>query len=111
MILYVSSVMMLAALGADATRPQSPDPQEIVVTAQRLKRIRVDAKRDRKSGLHQCRVRRTSGDSGLDAAFCDAVLECAKAARGRAEMEACLVPRIAEIATNQGLRPRAVQPD
>jgi hypothetical protein len=71
--------------------------QEIVVTAERLKRIRVNIKRDRKTGIQRCVVRRTSGDPALDAAFCAAVLPCAKTASRSAEMEACLLPRLAEI--------------
>lgn len=104
MLLLLSSAAMLAAVQADATPVQSPGVQDVVVTGQRLKRIRVYTKRDRKTGLRRCIVRRTSGDRGLDSAFCDSVLACAKTARKMADMEACLAPRLAEIARQPGRR-------
>jgi len=104
MLLPLSFAVMLAAGPGNAVTAQSADVQDIVVNGQRLKRIRVDTRRDRKTGLRRCVVRRTSGDPDLDSAFCEAVLACANRARKVKEMERCLLPRLAEIARQPARR-------
>ncbi len=108
MLLYLSAAAMLATVQAGPA-VESPDLQDIVVTGQRLKRIRVNTKRDRKTGLNRCVVKRTSGDTALDRAFCDAVLTCAATARTRRDMEACVAPRLAEMTRQPANRPGAPQ--
>jgi hypothetical protein len=88
---------LLAATPASVGPAEPVDAEEIVVVGERLKRIKIDTRRDRKTGQQQCKVRRSSGDAVLDAAVCDAVLACAKVARVSAEMEACVAPRFTEI--------------
>jgi hypothetical protein len=97
MLLSLSTAALLIASPQNATPEQATELEEIVVTGERLKRIRVKTKRDPKTGVLRCVVRRTSGDPALDAAFCAAVLPCAKIAGKAAEMETCLLPRLAEI--------------
>jgi hypothetical protein len=99
MLLYLASLAMLAALQADAASAPSADLPDIVVNGQRMKRIKIDTRRDRRTGVQRCVVKRSSGDSGLDTAFCNAVLTCAKTAGTKSDMEVCLAPRLAQIAT------------
>jgi hypothetical protein len=104
MLLSLLSAALFAAIQPEAATVQPADGQDIVVTGERMKRIRVATKHDRKTGLDRCIVKRTSGDPGLDASICEVVLECAKTARKRVQMEACLAPRLAEIARQSAHR-------
>ena len=98
LLFLVSAAALLGSNQADAAPSPPADAQDIVVTGQRLKRIRLKTKTDRKTGLQRCVVKRTSGDPGLDQGVCDVVLACAKTASKAAEMEACVAPRLAEMA-------------
>jgi hypothetical protein len=98
MLLYLTAASLLAAAEPDAAAARSADAPDIVVTGQRLKRIRVSTNHDRKTGLSRCVVKRSSGDGHLDAAVCNAVLVCAQTARAPNDMEACLAPRLSRIA-------------
>ena len=91
-------IVAMIALLAAATEPV-PDPgADIVIVGNRMKRIRVVTRNDRKTGTTRCIVRRSSRDPALDAAFCDAVLACAATATKRDEMTACIGPRMERIA-------------
>lgn len=74
----------------------APTPRdEIVVTgqrAERLKRLRMTTRVDRKTGNTRCIYKRRSGDPELDKAVCDAVLACVPNVKTVEEMEACIAP-------------------
>ncbi len=68
---------------------------DIVVTGrrvERLKRLRMTAKPDRRTGITRCVYKRRSGDPALDAAVCDAVLACAPKVSTVKDMQACIAP-------------------
>lgn len=95
--------VLIAMMVAGAEPPSAGDsaraPEEdIVVVGQRMKRIRVDTRRDRKTGVTRCTVRRSSGDTALDSSFCEAVLACAATETKKEGMIACMQPRLAAIA-------------
>lgn len=92
MIVYLAAAILLQP---DAAPAGPVDAGEILVTAERLRRIRIETKRNRKTGATTCRVKRTSGDPALDGVFCRALLACAPTARKPAEMEACMESKIA----------------
>jgi hypothetical protein len=92
MIVYLAAAILLQP---DAAPAGAVDAGEIIVTAERLRRIRIESKRNRKTGATTCRVKRTSGDPALDGIFCRALLTCATTARKPAEMEACMEAKIA----------------
>jgi hypothetical protein len=95
-MLFLALALAVAAK-ADAPPPSS-EAEQIVITGQRMKRLRVETKTDRKTGVQRCVVKRTSGDPALDGAMCEAVLACAKTARKSAEMEGCMRPRMEAMA-------------
>ncbi|QAY75990.1 hypothetical protein [Sphingosinicella sp. BN140058] len=109
MLLFLSVVALLEWSSGNAVPPPSPRDPEIMVTGQRLKRIRVETRRDPKTGMVRCRVKRTSGDPALDGRVCDAVLTCARVARKPSDMEACVTPRLAAIGNPS--KPQADAPD
>jgi hypothetical protein len=74
-----------------------PADAEIVVTGERLKRIRVVTKHDRKTGQKRCVVKRSSGDGALDTGFCEVVLGCARTAQKPKDMSACVSSGVAEM--------------
>jgi hypothetical protein len=89
--------MLLAAatlaLQAEAA-PTRPSPEEIVVVGERLRRLKLETRTDRKTGLTRCVFKRRSGDPAFDALMCDAVLGCARTVTTRSQMESCIAPRI-----------------
>ena len=104
-------MMMLILIGVIAAQAAPPAPvpsDEVVVIGERMKRIRVVTRRDRKSGATLCIVRRTSGDAGLDSAICDATLACAQTETKTEGMIDCLNPRIAAVA--QRFAKRSIAP-
>ena len=90
-------VAMIALLTAQA-EPVSDPGADIVVVGQRMKRIRVVTRHDRKTGTNRCIVRRSSRDPALDAAFCEAALACAATETKREGMNACMGSRLTAIA-------------
>ena len=93
--------MMLLAMIAALTEaaPAQPRPSdEIVVVGERMKRLRVVTRRDRRTGATRCIVRRSSGDAALDTAVCTATLACAATETQEKGMVDCLGPHIAAIA-------------
>jgi hypothetical protein len=102
-------ILPFLALLLSQTAAATPSQDEIIVTAQKLRRIRVDTKTDRKSGEQRCRIRRSSGDPGLDAAFCNVVLTCARTEISAKGMSACVSTRVAGLSSHkvQGSEPRS----
>lgn len=88
--------MMFFALLLVAQAASPPAAQEeIVVTAQRmdrLKRLRMTTKLDRKTGITRCIFKRSSGDPALDDAVCKAVLACVPKVKAVQEMRVCIAP-------------------
>lgn len=88
--------MILFALLLVAQTASSPIVQdEIVVTArrmERLKRLRMTTKLDRKTGITRCIFKRRSGDPGLDDTVCKAVLACVPKVKAVQEMRVCIAP-------------------
>ncbi|WP_162875602.1 hypothetical protein [Sphingomonas crusticola] len=91
-------LILVAVLAAPAPAPVTAPPDEVVVVGERMKRVRVVTRRDRKTGGTRCLVRRTSGDDGLDQAICEATLACAQTETKIEGMIACLNPRMAAVA-------------
>jgi hypothetical protein len=81
--------------------PAAPPPaasegtaDDIVVAAQRLGRMRLSVRYDRK-GQVTCRVRRSSGDAATDALACAASRECAGSSVPRkADAQTCVRDRL-----------------
>ncbi len=69
-------------------------PDDILVVAERLKRLRFSAAVD-KQGRVRCKVKRSSGDRMLDAVACDAVRDCAaRRLSALPAVQACLEERL-----------------
>jgi hypothetical protein len=86
------AALMLAAQPADAPTP--PPEDEIVVLGERMRRLKLATKTDRKSGVTSCVFKRRSGDPAFDTLICDALLACSKTVTTRPQMEACISPHI-----------------
>lgn len=86
------SLLVLVALAASQAPPaiEPPPEEDIVVVGERIRRIRLITRTDRKTGEKTCRVRRSSGDKFFDQIFCDIVLDCARTATKAEEMRACV---------------------
>ena len=100
--------LFLAVAPTNAAPDPSPDTQEIVVIGERIKRIKVATKQDRKSKAVRCIVKRSSGDRQFDIAFCEAVAACATKAVKAADMERCMGPKIEAMAGRATARPDAL---
>lgn len=88
-------MILLAALLAAQTVSPPTAPDDIVVTGrrmERLKRLRMTTKLDRKTGVTRCIFKRRSGDLALDAAVCNATLACVPKVKTIGEMRGCLAP-------------------
>jgi len=72
---------MALAVGAPvvAAPAASTADDDIVVTAARLRKIRVAADTDAKGRVRKCQVTISSGDPVLDRMACEATRDCAKA--------------------------------
>lgn len=92
-----------AAITADAVA------DEILVTAERLRKIRLDTRFDQRTGKRRCIVRRSTGLAALDLAVCTATIECAAVATSQAGMSACMAPRFAAIGDNFAKRAPVTQ--
>ncbi|NJC10034.1 hypothetical protein [Polymorphobacter fuscus] len=88
-------MILLAALLLTQAAAVPAETGDIVVTAQRmerLKRLRMTTKIDRRTGTTRCHFKRRSGDPLLDDAVCNAVLACVPAVRTVQEMQNCIAP-------------------
>ena len=52
------------------------EAEEIVVTAERLKKFRASVKTRKKTGEVYCRVKRSSGNRAFDDGMCTAMIDC-----------------------------------
>lgn len=91
MVMLLAAAML--ALQAEAALTRS-SPEEIVVVGERLRRLKLETRTDRKTDLTKCVFQRRSGDPAFDALMCDAVLSCARTVTTRSQMESCIAPRI-----------------
>jgi hypothetical protein len=88
-------VIGLAILFALQSAPPVVAEDEIVVTArriERLKRLSVSIRHDKKADAYRCIIKRRSGDPSLDGVVCDAALACTPKVRSREEARACMAP-------------------
>ncbi|WP_294306520.1 hypothetical protein [uncultured Sphingomonas sp.] len=76
--------------------PEEPGltQDEIVVMGERIKRLKLETRRDRKTKAMMCRITRPSGEAELDRLACAAALPCSESAHTMAEFRACFFPRI-----------------
>jgi hypothetical protein len=102
----VPAVITLLAMQAIAM-PEAAASDEIVVVGERMRRIRVVTRRDRKTERQRCIVRRSSGDDALDAAVCTATLACGETETTADGMAACMRTHMPAIA--QGFAKRSLQ--
>ena len=81
----IAILLAVSAQAAPVAPAVSPPPSiaveqmggdEIVVTAQRLKRFRASIQSDRKTGSTQCNIKRSSGDAAFDARVCAVMIAC-----------------------------------
>ncbi len=86
------AILAAIALLAQTAPPASTPDDEIVVIGQRLRNIRIMAKRDRRTGIKRCVLKPTTGDPLLDTGVCQAYSACVPTARTAGEMEACMRP-------------------
>ena len=87
-------LLVLLFLTQDAP-PIAAGQDDIVVTArraERLKRLRMTTRIDRKTGVTRCIFKRRSGDPALDAEVCGAVLDWVPRVATIAQMQACIAP-------------------
>lgn len=97
-------MILLAALLAAQAVPTPSAPDDVVVIGQRLERIRrlrMTTKLDRKTGVTRCIFKRRSGDPALDTAMCDAVLACVPKVKAMDEMRGCLAPTMANLVAKE----------
>lgn len=85
--------MMLAMLLLAQAVPEAPPvADEVVVTANRLRRLRMVTREDKRTGAVRCVFKRSSGSAALDAEVCAAVLACDPHSRPVAAVRACVAP-------------------
>jgi hypothetical protein len=102
----IAFLLALSPVPAAAPAPTRQD--EIVIVAERLKRLRFTAHVGRDGRVH-CRVKQSSGDPAYDSIACPAVEDCARRTlRTAAEAERCvrerLLTRAAELAASEEAR-------
>ncbi|MET0246020.1 MAG: hypothetical protein ABW182_04655 [Sphingomonas sp.] len=71
--LLLAATLLLPRHLQDAP-PPPPSADEIVVIGERMRRLKLSTKTDRKTGAPICVFRRRSGDPAFDAMMCEAVL-------------------------------------
>ncbi|MEN3749643.1 hypothetical protein TPR58_20890 [Sphingomonas sp. HF-S3] len=84
-----------------------PSADEIVVIGERMRRLKLSTKTDRKTGAPICVFRRRSGDPAFDAMMCEAVLTCAKTVKTVPQMETCVGPTVQAYARDLTARRRS----
>lgn len=93
-------LVVLLLVAQMAPPPTTTD--DIVVTGrrlERLKRLRMTTKLDRKTGVTRCIFKRRSGDPALDAAVCNAVLACVPQVKTVEEIRGCIAPTMDSLVT------------
>ncbi len=84
--------------------------EEVIVTAQRVRRISYRVGLDRKTKRIECRLLKSSGDPILDARICDMARACTPARvtnKDRAKVLACITPREKAIIRERAAERRA----
>lgn len=97
-------IIMAAMLAQPSDIPPAEAPP-ITVVAERMRRLKLETRTDRKTGVQRCVFKRSSGDAKFDTLMCDAVLGCAKTVKNGTEMEACVAPSIASYARDLSAPP------
>lgn len=92
----IAILLATALLAPQPVAAAHAPPDDVVVIGERIRRLKLTTKTDRKTGTTRCIVKRGSGDPSLDATMCDAVRSCAATARTSQAMEACVKPRFTE---------------
>ncbi len=85
-----------------------PVSDDIVVTGQRLKDLRIVTKTDRRTGIHRCVFKKRSGDTQLDDYICAGMLDCAAKAQKVEEVRSCMEPVFAAVLPNSKCRAEPV---
>lgn len=94
---------LLAAAAIQAPAAAAPD---IVVVAEKLRKIRLSADSDDQGRITACRVTVSSGDAKLDEYACEATRACATAgARSSEAVADCVDGRMIAFATNRRTDP------
>ena len=90
------TTLLALFLLAQAAPPPAAD--DIVVLGERMRRLKLVTRTDRRTGISRCVFKRRSGDPAFDTLMCDAVLACATRVKTGPEMQACLAPTISDYA-------------
>ena len=99
-------MIALALLAAAATPAPSAATPDIVVVAEKLRKIRLSADSDDQGRITACRVTVSSGDAKLDAYACEATRACATAGvRSGDAVADCVDGRMIAFATNRRTDP------
>ena len=91
--LHIALLSLSGALPSQQPPPAASE-EAIIVVGERMRRLKLRTRTDRKSGAVRCVFKRRSGDEAFDAMMCDAVRGCAATVRTSAQMEACLKPNL-----------------
>jgi hypothetical protein len=100
----IVALLLVAAQPGAAPPEAAPAENDIVVIGQKVRKVKFSVKTN-KAGNAVCRIRRSSGDSEIDALACDAGRACAHLT-SQAAMIACITPRWKQIATQIAERRR-----
>jgi hypothetical protein len=103
----MTQTLLLAAamLGLQArTAPTTLAPEDVVVVGERMRRLKLETKTDRKTGSSRCVFKRRSGDGAFDTLMRETVLSCARTVTTLSQMEACIAPRVEAYARQLGRR-------
>ena len=91
-LLFAAAIVVSQAQAIQS--PPSQHEEAIIVVGQRMRRLKLHTRTDRKTGVSRCVFKRRSGDEAFDTIMCDAVLACGKTVRTTSEMESCVAPSI-----------------
>ncbi len=101
------AVLLIGLALAGQAPPPPPPTDEIVVTGQRLKDLRIGLKRDRRTGIRRCFLKPSTGDAALDAGICAVYMDCSVTARTAPALEACMRPPLTRLVTDWMARRKA----
>ncbi len=107
-VLLLIDTPVAAPVAAPPTVAAAP---EIVVLADRMRRLKLSTRTDRRSGKVTCVCKRRSGDAAFDTMMFDAVVTCAATVKTPAEMEACMATPMAGYARALAARRAPGQPN
>ena len=89
------ALTLLTSAPAQSADAPAIDP-DIVVVAQKARKVRFNVQPDRRTGATVCRIKTSSGDAIIDAKVCEIARTCASANVTKAqrdELIACFEPR------------------